>query len=127
MEVNKIYNIDASEGLKQLPDNFADLFIFSPPYNLRNNNGKVKNLSQGGKWDNYKLASGYEKYNDAMPHEEYVNWQKEILTQCWRIIKDTGAIFYNHKPIIRNGKAILPTEYNPNLPIRHIIWKGRGE
>lgn len=127
MEVNKIYNIDCVQGLKKLADNSVDLFIFSPPYNLRNNKGKTKNLSSAGKWKNYKLSTGYDTYQDAMPHEEYVAWQKEILTECWRGLKDTGAIFYNHKPVIRDGTAILPTEYNPSLPIRQIIiWKRAG-
>lgn len=127
MELNKLYNIDCLDGLKQLDNESIDLFIFSPPYNLRNKNGKTINLSQGGKWTNYKLATGYNHYNDSMPHDEYVKWQKQVLTECWRALKNTGAIFYNHKPIIRDGISILPTEYNPNLPIRQIIiWKRSG-
>ena len=32
MELNKIHNIDALEGLKQLPDNYIDCVMTSPPY-----------------------------------------------------------------------------------------------
>jgi|ERR1017187_1972969 modification methylase len=127
LSLNQIYNIDALEGLKQLDNESVDVFIFSPPYNLRMQNGKVINLSNGGKWKNYKLSTGYENHNDAMPHEDYIKWQKSILSECWRCTKKTGAIFYNHKPLIRKGIAILPLEYNPNLPIRQIIiWKRAG-
>ena len=36
LEINKIYNMDCLEGLKQLEDNSVDLVITSPPYdNLR--------------------------------------------------------------------------------------------
>lgn len=36
MEINKIYNCDCIDGLKQLPDNSVDLTVTSPPYdNLR--------------------------------------------------------------------------------------------
>jgi len=126
LEINKIHNLDVLEGLKQIDDESIDLFIFSPPYNLRNKNGKPKNLSNGGKWKNYKLSTGYDNYNDAIPHKEYVNWQKNILLECWRCIKPTGAIFYNHKPIIREGIAILPTEYNPGINLRQIIIWNRG-
>lgn len=36
MEINKIYNCDCLDGLKQLPDNSVDLTVTSPPYdNLR--------------------------------------------------------------------------------------------
>ncbi len=37
MEINRIYNTDCVEGMKQLPDNCIDLTVTSPPYdNLRN-------------------------------------------------------------------------------------------
>ena len=40
IEVNKIYNIDCLEGMKQLEENSIDLIITSPPYdNLRDYNG----------------------------------------------------------------------------------------
>jgi DNA modification methylase len=40
MEINKIYNMNCLDGLKQLPDNFIDLTVTSPPYdNLRTYNG----------------------------------------------------------------------------------------
>lgn len=37
MEVNKIYNIECVEGMRNLPDDCVDLVVTSPPYdNLRN-------------------------------------------------------------------------------------------
>ena len=33
MEINKIYNMDCLEGLKQLDSNSVDFVITSPPYN----------------------------------------------------------------------------------------------
>ena len=40
MNINKLYCIDNLEGMKQLPDNFVDLTVTSPPYdNLRTYNG----------------------------------------------------------------------------------------
>lgn len=127
LPVNQIYCLDCLDGFKLIDDESLNLVITSPPYNLRNKNGKPAKLTGGGKWKNYALIDGYDEYNDALPHDQYVKWQKEILTECWRCLKPTGAIFYNHKPIIRDGKAILPTEYNPNLPIRQIIiWERAG-
>ena len=34
LELNKIYCIDALEGLKQLEDNSIDLVVTDPPYNI---------------------------------------------------------------------------------------------
>jgi site-specific DNA-methyltransferase (adenine-specific) len=42
IEKNNIYCMDCLEGMKQLPDNFVDLTVTSPPYdNLRKYNGFV--------------------------------------------------------------------------------------
>jgi DNA modification methylase len=40
LEINKIYCMDNVEGMKQLPNNFVDLTVTSPPYDdIRNYNG----------------------------------------------------------------------------------------
>ena len=40
MEIDKIYNMDCLEGMKQIPDGSIDLVVTSPPYdNLRTYNG----------------------------------------------------------------------------------------
>ena len=33
MKINKVYNMDFREWLKQLDENSVDLIVFSPPYN----------------------------------------------------------------------------------------------
>ena len=35
IEINRIYNQDAETGLKLIPDNYANLVVTSPPYNMR--------------------------------------------------------------------------------------------
>jgi len=49
-ELNKVYNIDCVEGMKQIPDNSIDLAVFSPPYNnIREYNGFELDLHETGK------------------------------------------------------------------------------
>jgi site-specific DNA-methyltransferase (adenine-specific) len=86
------------------------LVVTSPPYNLGDMSGGLANL-----------AGGYGAYADQLPHDDYVRWQQEILRQSWRLIADDGAIFYNHKPRIRDGILWTPIELNPDLPLRQII------
>ena len=38
IEVNKIYNADCMDILKQLPDKSIDLVLTDPPYNASNSN-----------------------------------------------------------------------------------------
>jgi site-specific DNA-methyltransferase (adenine-specific) len=84
--------------------------VTSPPYNQGDMSGGYANL-----------AGGYASYEDALPPDEYVAWQRAILAGCWERLEDRGAIFYNHKPRIRDGVAWLPLELNPGLPLRQII------
>lgn len=135
---------DCVEEMRKLPDACVDLVITSPPYNLGNTSGggfpQLGHYTPGaplakrggqGKWKRASAAGGlghgYNSHDDAMPHEEYVAWQKECLTEMWRVIKPTGAIYYNHKSRIFSGHLVTPLDYNPGLPVRQIvIWARAG-
>ena len=34
LSLNKVYNMDCLEGMKQLPDKFVDLLVTDPPFGL---------------------------------------------------------------------------------------------
>jgi modification methylase len=113
--------------LKKLDSESVDLIFTSPPYNL----GLKSNTSKNAKWKKSNsengLVGGYEDHDDDMPREKYIIWQKEVLTECWRVIKPTGAIYYNHKPRVQKLQLQTPLELNPGLPLRQIIiWKRSG-
>ena len=102
-----------------------DLVFTSPPYNLGTCNGGQSGLhakSLAAK----DLAGGYGTHSDAMPQSDYDEWQKKIVSLCWSALSDTGAIFYNHKPRVQGGIAMLPTQYGEGLPIRQVITWDRG-
>lgn len=88
----------------------------SPPYNL--------GQTQGTEWK--ALGRGYGTHDDAMPHAEYVAWQQDVLRSCWDALADDGAIYYQHKPRVKDHGVILPLELNPGLPLRQIITWDRG-
>lgn len=97
IELNKIYNEDCLEGMKRMESGSVDLIITSPPYNLGNNH------HTGNKRIN--------PYEDNMKESEYQDWQKDILNECYRILKEDGSIFYNHKNRISKGRQISPYEW----------------
>lgn len=66
LELNKIYNMDCLEGLKQLDDNSIDSIVTDPPYELG---------FMGKKWDNTGIA-----YN------------KELWTEALRVLKPGGYL-----------------------------------
>ena len=99
------------------------LVLTSPPYNL-NGDGN-RSGGEGKVWA--ALGDGYADHRDAMPHAEYVKWQRQIVRLCWDTLTDDGAIFYNHKPRVGGERVKLPLELVPDdLPIRQVIVWDRG-
>lgn len=140
-ELNTIVTGDCLDCLRRLPNECIDLIFTSPPYNLGvSSGGGIPYGEKIGKWGKQKLksgqgsklgtcalADGYDQHADDMPYPAYQAWQKEVLLECWRVIKPTGAIFYNHKTRVQNGLLQTPLDLNPGLPVRQIIiWKRAG-
>ncbi len=125
--LDKIICGDAVDLMKQIPDGSIPLVITSPPYNLKNSTGNGMKDGRGGKWANAALQHGYTNHNDCMPHEEYVKWQRECLTEMLRIIPENGAIFYNHKWRVQGGLLQDRQDILTGFPVRQIIiWKRKG-
>lgn len=125
--VNKIICSDSIEAMKQIPSGAVDLVITSPPYNLKNSTGNGMKDGRGGKWANAALQNGYTNHDDCMPHDKYVKWQRECLTEMMRLIPETGAIFYNHKWRVQDGLLQDRQDIVSGFPVRQIIiWKRKG-
>lgn len=108
LELNKIYNIDVLEGLKMLEDKSIDLIITSPPYNKNGFNNVKKNRK--GIWHGSIDYNG-DTMNDYMDEEKYEQWQIDILNECFRVLKDDGSMFYNHKLRVKNNEASFPLDW----------------
>src|SRR3990167_6269833 len=125
--LNKIVCGSAVDVMKQIPDGSVHLVITSPPYNLKNSTGNGMKDGRGGKWANAALRNGYSHHNDCMPHDEYVKWQRDCLTEMMRIIPEDGAIFYNHKWRVQGGLLQDRQDIVSGFPVRQIIiWKRKG-
>lgn len=118
---------DTIEIMQKLPNESVDLVVTSPPYNLKNSTGNGMKDGRGGKWSNAALLNGYISHGDCMPHEEYVAWQRACLTEMFRVIKEDGAIFYNHKWRVQNGLLQDRQDIVSGFPVRQIIiWQRKG-
>ncbi len=126
--LNHIIHGDCLEVMRKIPDKSIDIIITSPPYNLLNSTGNgLKKNTHCGKWKNAAIKEGYNQYNDNMPYEEYVQWQKQCMGEMFRIIKEDGAIFYNNKNRVQNGLIQDRGEIVRGFPLRQIItWKRSG-
>lgn len=125
LELNKIYCMDVLEGLKQLDDESIDLIITSPPYNKVGLNG----ITKGGNW-NKTIDYNGSTDNDKMSEEEYQEWQIKVLSECYRVLKTDGSVFYNHKNRIHNGEIVSPFMWIFKTPFKikqELIWdRGSG-
>ncbi len=101
--------------------------VTSPPYNLKNSTGNGMKDGRGGKWSNAALIKGYDSHQDMMPHGKYVEWQRACLDAMMRILRNDGAIFYNHKWRVQNGLLQDRQDIVHNFPVRQIIvWQRSG-
>ena len=125
--IDKIICGDAVGVMKKIPDGVVDLVVTSPPYNIKNSTGNGLKDGRGGKWANAGLQKGYANYDDCMPHEQYVKWQRGCLTEMLRLIPETGAIFYNHKWRVQDGLLQDRQDIVGGFSVRQIIiWKRKG-
>jgi DNA modification methylase len=108
IELNKIYNEDCLKTIERFDDNFIDLIITSPPYNV-----------------NHKA------YIDDLKHEEYIKWLEVIFTKLYSKMKIGGRICINigdgkngsvstHSDIIQFMKKLY-------LSYTTIIWNIKPE
>jgi len=114
-EINKVYNEPNMNTMLNIPDNFIDGIISSPPYNITSKRKDVY------------YNNGYSDI-DGLTEEEYINTRIEEFIQFERIVKNNGVILYNIS--YHNENPILPllliTEVHKrtNLTIADMIsWK----
>ncbi len=105
-----IFSGDASEFASCIPDESVALIITSPPYNL----GKA--------------------YENRVSIEEYLQYQTQLITQLYRILRNDGSICWQVGNFVENGEVYpLDIFYYPifrkiGMKLRNrIIWKfGHG-
>lgn len=121
LELNTIYNEDCLLTLSKMKDESVDLIVTSPPYN-KNHWIKQKVRKKG----DFIRKIEYSTYDDNLPQDEYVDWQKKVISECLRVLKPTGSLFYNHIDIMVNHNTIHPT-WVYDFPMKQvIIWDKCG-
>lgn len=78
LEVNKIYNMDCIEGMRQIPSGGVNLVLSDPPYCI-------------------SYATGWRKEDHKFCHEilndDNTDLVKEYLKECYRILKEDSAAY----------------------------------
>ena len=105
-----IVKTDNIEFLKKHPDNFYDIIITSPPYNLGNvQKGDIRVNS----------------YKDNYKEKEYQKQQLRFLKEAYRVLRSPGAFFYIHKNRYIKNTIISPYTWLLKTKFKikqEIIW-----
>lgn len=88
VELNKIYNMDCIEFMKDIENESIDLIFADPPYNLSKSNFKMQFVKSGGT-DLSTNKGGWDKF----AQEDYEIFTKKWLSESFRILKKTGSIW----------------------------------
>lgn len=82
--INTIYCGDCKEVLKKFPDECVDLIYADPPF--------FSNQQYEIIWrDGYELRAFEDRWKGGILN--YVEWMKERLEQCYRVLKVDGAMY----------------------------------
>ncbi len=103
MELNKVYQGDCLEHLKQMSDESIDIVITSPPYfnndkDYQRNNGKF-------------YTCDYPDVEEHLP---------KVLNELLRVLKKDGCIFWNFGYDIKHG-VLRPFQMIQNFNVYDII------
>ena len=69
-------------------------------------------------------------YEDNMEETKYQTWQTEVLNECFRVLKKSGSMMYNHKNRIKNGVQISPYKWINKSKFfikQEIVWINRSQ
>ena len=79
MELNRIYNEDCLEGMKDIPDSSIDLIVTDPPYLI--------NYKTGGRKDKEH------RFTKVILNDDNEDLIKDYIKECYRILKDDTAMY----------------------------------
>lgn len=107
---------DCLEIMPQIPDKCVDLGITSPPFNLGNTHHTGNHRHRA--------------YDDNFPEAEYQSTQIAVLDGIYRIVKDDGSFWYQHKNRIKNGVSTSPYQWllQTHWVIKQeIVWRNGSQ
>ena len=101
MELNKIYNENCLDTMKRMDDNFIDLVITSPPYNMRN---RIRNGQYATREKADHFSKKYKYFEDYMPIDKFYNFHFKALKEMIRVSK---IVCYNFQIVTGSKEAFF--------------------
>lgn len=109
-----LFNCECENVISSMPDNYVDLVVTSPPYNVDLGKNKFN-------------KHGYDEYVDRMPHDEYISKLSNVFGSIMRILKDSGRVCINIGNA-KNGQVTTVSDLIYNMKdmgygvLAQIVW-----
>jgi len=87
LEADKLYQGDCIKIMSKWPTKSINLVFADPPYNLSGNGLKWQGNKTGGDW--FMMNEEW----DRMTEPEYLQFTKDWISGCKRLLKDNGSIY----------------------------------
>ena len=123
LELNKIYNESCLDTLARISDNYIDLVITSPPYNM---NLRIRKGEYCSRQIVKEISTKYEGFADNIPIDKYNEFHSNVLRELLRV---SNLVFYVVQVVTGSKRSIFKMigEFNENLK-DIIVWdKGHAE
>jgi len=88
IELNKVYNYDVFDFLKLIPDEFVDLIIVDPPYNVSNRK-VIKRNNYGGRDITYDFGEWDYFETDG----KYIKFIGDVVKELYRVAKSSCSLY----------------------------------
>jgi site-specific DNA-methyltransferase (adenine-specific) len=101
LEINKVYNEPCLETMKRMKDDFVDLVITSPPYNM---NLRIRNGKYCSRQVVKEFSTKYANFSDNLPIDEFYELHSNVLRELLRVSK---IVFYNIQIVTGSKRAFF--------------------
>ena len=118
--INTIFNESCIDTMKRIPNDFVDVVITSPPYNM---NLRIRNGEYCSRQIVKEISTKYEDFSDNLPIEDFYEFHSTVLKELLRI---SNLVFYNIQIVTGSKRAFFKMigEFSENLK-DIIIWDKR--
>ena len=139
LELNRIYNMDCLDGMRQMEDKSIDLVITDPPYGIGIANNPIRQMHEKKDWDSEIPSNDYFKeifrfsknqiiwggnFFDLPPSQGFLIWDKEqpedfttsMCEYAWSSIQSPAKMFRYR--VVDGIPKVHPTQ----KPVKLFEW-----
>ena len=101
LNIDTVYNESCLDTLARIPDNYIDLVITSPPYNM---NLRIRKGEYCSRQIVKEISTKYEGFADNIPIDKYNEFHSNVLRELLRV---SNLVFYVVQVVTGSKRSIF--------------------